>query len=287
MGAGWFVERVDDYGQRLDDGLVGGDFAVEDAERVGDGAALAVGAHLADNWNEGGAQGFVVAGAVGGGADGVEFEGPAGDAELVEQGGEHFQDFGVAEGAFAAGGWRADDFGADLRELAVAAFLRALAAELGADVKELLELAGFAEPVLDVGADYAGGVFGAEGEGLGFFGLRAGAVFPGVHLLGDDVGFFADAAGEEGGVFEDGGADFAEVVAGEDVAGGGLDAVPEGGFRRQQVARAADGFQGGHGLFSLNGRRTVRRMTFGLRVMIRAENPKVLKCAHKVRNVCS
>ena len=287
MGAGWLVERVGDYWQRLDDGLVGGDFAVENAQRVGDGAALAVGAHLADHGNEGGAQGFVVAGAVGLGADGVQFEGPAGDAQFVEEGGEHLKDFGVAEGAFAAGGGRAEDFGADLRELAVAAFLRALAAELGADVKELLQLAGFAEAVLDVGADYSGGVFRAEGEGLGFFRLRAGAVFPGVHFFGDDVGFFAYAAGEEGCVFKDGRADFAEVVAGEDVAGGCLDAVPEGGFRGQQVAGAADGFQGGHGFFSLNGRRTVRRMTFGLRVMIRAENPKVLKCAHKVRNVCS
>ena len=146
----------------------------------------------------------------------------------------------------------ADDFGADLGELAVAALLGALAAELGADVVELGELSGFAELVLDVGADDAGGVFGAEGEGLGFLALGAGAVFPGVHLFGDDVGFFADAAGEEGGVFEDGGADFAEVVAGEDGAGDGLDAVPEGGFRGEQVASAADGFEGRHGFFSLN-----------------------------------
>ncbi len=100
--------------------------------------------------------------------------------------------------------------------------------------------------MLDVGADDAGGVFGAEGEGLRLFGLGAGAVFPGVHLFGDDVGFFADAAGEECGVLEDGGADFAEVVAGEDLAGGGLDAVPECGFGRQKIARAADGFQGAH-----------------------------------------
>ena len=203
---------------------------------------------LGADGNEGVAEGFVVAGAVGGGADGVEVEGPAGDAELVEEGGEHFEDFGIAEGRLAAGGGRADDFGADLRELAVAAFLRALAAELRADVIELLQLAGFAELVFDVGADHAGGVFGAEGEGLRLFGLRAGAVFPGVHLFGDDVGFFADAAGEEGGVFEDGGADFAEVVAGEDLAGGGLDAVPERGFGRQQVARAAYGFQSRHDL---------------------------------------
>ena len=137
---------------------------------------------------------------------------------------------------------RADDFGADLPELAVAAALGALAAELRADVVELLELAGLAEFVLDVGADDAGGVFGAEGELLGFFAGGAGAVFPGEHLFGDDVGFFAYAAGEEVGGFEDGGADLAEAVAGEDGAGGGFDAVPEGGLVGQEVAGAADGF---------------------------------------------
>ena len=219
MGLGGFVEGVGDFGQCVDDGLVFGDLAVEDAQGIGDGAALAVDAHFRRDGNEGVAKDFVVAGAVGGGADGVDFEGPAGDAELVEQGGEHFEDFGVAQGRLAAGGGRADDFGADLRELAVAALLRALAAELRADVIELLQLAGLAELVFDVGADHAGGVFGAEGEGLRLFGLRAGAIFPGVHLFGDDVGFFADAAGEEGSVFEDGGADFAEVVAGEDAGG--------------------------------------------------------------------
>jgi hypothetical protein len=89
---------------------------------------------------------------------------------------------------------------------------------------------------------------------LGFFRLRAGAVFPGVHFLGYNVGFFANAAGEEGCVFKDRGADFAEVVAGEDGAGSGFNAVPEGGFRGQQVTGAADGFQSGHGFFSLNGK---------------------------------
>ena len=121
---------------------------------------------MADDGGEGGAEGLDVAGAISGGADGVDFEGPAGDAELVEEGGEHFEDFGVAEGAFRAGVGGADDFGANLGELAVAALLGALAAELGADVVELGELSGFAELVLDVGADDAGGVFGAEGEVL-------------------------------------------------------------------------------------------------------------------------
>jgi len=58
------VEEVGDYRQRVDDRLVGRNLAVQHAQRIGDGAALAVRAHLADDRNEGGAQGFVVAGAV-------------------------------------------------------------------------------------------------------------------------------------------------------------------------------------------------------------------------------
>ena len=77
-------------------------------------------------------------------------------------------------------------------------------------------------------------------------------ILPGVHLLGDDVGLFANAAGEELRVLEDGGANLAEAVAGEDRAGDGFDAVPEGGVGRKEVARSADGLQGigrcGHGL---------------------------------------
>ena len=59
----------------------------------------------------------------------------------------------------------------------------------------------------------------------------AATVFPGVHLFGDDVGFFTYAADEEFCGLEDGGADLAEAVAGEDGAGDGFDAVPEFGFR--------------------------------------------------------
>ena len=149
-------------------------------------------------------------------------------------------------GALGAGPCGPDDLGADLPELAVASALRALAAELRADVEELLQQAGVGEFVLDVGADYAGGVLGAEGEGLGLLAGCAGAVFPGVHLLGDDVGLLAYSAGEELGGLKDGGADLAEAVAGEDGPRRGLDAVPQVCFGRQQVAGAAYCFQNGH-----------------------------------------
>ena len=100
--------------------------------------------------------------------------------------------------------------------------------------------------MLDVGTNYAGSVFGAKGEGLAFVALRPAAILPGVHLFGDDVGFFANAAGEELGGFEDGGADFAESVAREDCAGCGFDVIPKRGLRREQIPRAAYCFQNGH-----------------------------------------
>ncbi len=191
---------------------------------------------------EGLAQCRDVARAVLRGADGIDQQAPAGDAQLIEQGCEHLQHFGIAQRRLRAGAGRPDDLRADLEKLAVAALLRALAAELRADVIELLQQSLLAELVLDIGADDAGGVLRPQGERLRLFRLCARLVLPGVHLLGDDVGLLAHAAGEERGVLEDGCANLAEVVAGKDAARGSIDVVPQLGFRRQQVAGAADGF---------------------------------------------
>ncbi len=158
------VEKVGDAGERLDDGLIGGVFGVEDAEGVGFGAAAIFRAELLADGSEGGAEGFGVAGAVGWGADGVELELPTLDAEGIEEGGEHFEELGVADRAVGSGPGGSEDFDADLPELAIAAALWSLAAEHGADVEELLEGSGLVEFVFDVGADDAGGVFGSEGE---------------------------------------------------------------------------------------------------------------------------
>src|SRR6202012_2545550 len=83
-----------------------------------------------------------------------------------------------------------------------------------------------------------------QGERLRLLRLRARLVLPGVHLLGDDVRLLAHAAGEELRVFKDGGADLAEVVARKDAARGGVDVVPQLGFRWQQIAGAAHSFNG-------------------------------------------
>ncbi len=151
---------------------------------------------------------------------------PVAQADFLEQRGQHFQHFGIARGRLAAGGRRTDDLGADLIELAIAALLRALAAELRADVVELLQRALLVEPMLDVGANDAGGVLRTEGQRLRLLALRASLVLPGEHFFGDDVGLFADAAREERRIFEDGSADFVIVVAREEVAHFGLDPIP-------------------------------------------------------------
>jgi hypothetical protein len=62
---------------------------------------------------------------------------------------------------------------------------------------------------------------------LRFLALGAGLVLPCEHFLGDDVGVFADAAGEKYGRFEYGCADLVEVVALEHFAHTSLNEVPE------------------------------------------------------------
>ena len=123
------------------------------------------------------------------------------EADALEDLDHHLDHFGVDHRRF-----RPDGLRADLEELAVAALLRTLAAEHRADVVELLHAGPLVEAVLDVGADHRGGVLGTQRER----GLVA--IVEGVHLLGDDVGFFADAAREQLRLLEDRSADFVVVV---------------------------------------------------------------------------
>ena len=91
-------------------------------------------------------------------ADRVYVESGARQADAVEKYEQHFEDFGVDGGGVGL----AEDFGADLVELAVASFLRALAAEHWADVVELLVAGEGVHVVFDVGAADGGGGFGAK-----------------------------------------------------------------------------------------------------------------------------
>ena len=160
-GAAAVLDFLAHAGERVDDGLVGWDLAVENTQGIGDGAALAIAAHGIDHWRQRLTQSLVESRPAVGAADGVELERPSGDAQAVEQRGEHFQQFRVSRrGLAAARGW-ANHFRADLIELSVSSFLRAFAAELWANVVELVEAA-IPEPVFDIGADDASGVFRAQ-----------------------------------------------------------------------------------------------------------------------------
>ena len=120
----------------------------------------------------------------------------------------HGDGFGVGQ---RLGG--ADQFGADLVELALAPALGAFVAEHRAGVKDALRQA-LGEAVGDQRAGDAGGAFGAEGEAV------AAAVLEAVHFLGDDIGGFAQGAGEDGGVFKDRGLPFLKPVKRRDAACG-------------------------------------------------------------------
>ena len=242
MGAAGVVEIIQHHRQFFDDGLVGGNFAVEHAERIDDSATLAIVAHVVDDAGQRFAQRLVVNRAAFIIADGIQFQLPVPDADTIQKRAQHFDDFGIHAGRFAAGGGRADDLGADLVELAIAAFLRALAAELRADVKKLLQARPLPQFVLDVGAHHAGGILRAQRQPLRFFRLGAAAIFPGKHFFADDIGLFPHGALEELQILDDRGANLAEVVHAEDVAHRSLGKIPKRRLRRQQVAGSADGF---------------------------------------------
>jgi hypothetical protein len=69
----------------------------------------------------------------------------------------------------------------------------------------------------------------------------AAAIIERVHFLGDDIGGFAEGAGEDGGVFEDGGLPLGETVEGGYSTGGFDDVEVAGGIFADDVAGASDG----------------------------------------------
>ena len=156
MGAAGFAERTLDGRQRVDDGLVGGDFAIQHAQGIGFGAALAIAAHGGRFVLQFLAEFFDVLRAAVVIAHGIEQQFEPGEADALENFHHHFYDFGIDQRRIGP-----DGFGADLKELAVAALLRALAAEHGAEVVELLHAGALVQAMLDIGADHGRGVFWA------------------------------------------------------------------------------------------------------------------------------
>ena len=132
---------------------------------------------------------------------------------------------------------RSDHLGVDLRELPIAAGLWALVAEEGALGPELHRLRELLHAVLEIGAADRGGRLGPQRQGA------ATLVLEGEHLLLDDVGGLADAAGEEIGVLEDRGLD--QAIAGrlQGPPSRGGDPASDRELVRQDVERAPGGLE--------------------------------------------
>ncbi len=136
----------------------------------------------------------------------------------------------------------ADRLDVELPELAVAPGLRPVVAEHRTGLGQLHRLRPGLHPVLDVGADDAGGRLRPERPRLAVLGPRREPE----QLLLDDVGDLADPALEDVGLLEQRRLDALVAVARREVGGQPFEARPRRRLGRQEVAGAAWGSEGGH-----------------------------------------
>src|SRR5690606_5235348 len=127
----------------------------------------------------------------------------------------------------------ADRLDVELPKLTVAASLGTVVAKGGDERVELDRLWSAGHSMLEVRSDDGGRAFGPQRQ------LGAALVLKPVNLLVHDVGAFADAAQEQPGLLEGGGADLAVAVATGGCFGAPLDVSPDDGVLRQNVLRAA------------------------------------------------
>jgi len=130
--------------------------------------------------------------------------------------------------------------------LAIAAGLGALVAKDGADGVELDWLRQDVHAVLDKGADDAGGELGPQGQRI------VALVDKGVHLLFDNVGGVADAAGEKLGGFKDGHIQPPKARPLRQLTHIGAHVLPVGLLLGQGVEGAGRALETGHGFSPSN-----------------------------------
>ena len=238
------VEILADLRQLLDDRLVFRNLAVEHAQRIRLGTALAVGAHLVYHRLQRLAQSLVVAGAVVGAADGVQLQScqprrPTSSSSVASISSTSASRAGDSLPAAR----RPDDLGADLEELAIAALLRTLAAELRADVIELLQRALIVRARARCRRAPRRRCFPGAGSADCAFSLCARALSSQVNISLETMSVSSPTLREKScGVFEDRRANLVEVVAREDVAHLRLHPVPQVGVGREKVAGSSNGF---------------------------------------------
>ena len=185
------AERVEQQRRVAHDLLGAAVLGVEGAQRVEVDAVAHVGAQALGVGAQVGGQALAVLRARVEAAQRAEAQPQAPDVELAQQRVQQHDRLGVDGGVVGA-----DRLGPELPELAEAPGLRLLLAEVAAQVPELHRLGELVHAVLEVGAAHRRGALGAQRQ-------RAPAgVLEGVHLLLDDVGRLAHAAGEQLGGLE-------------------------------------------------------------------------------------
>jgi hypothetical protein len=228
------LRQVALHGRRAgDDRPVALVLAVEDAQRVLLQPQPAVGRQRIAVRGEVGDQRRAVGVAALGVAERVDLQHDAfGDAERAQDVPARRDHLGIGQ---RLGG--AQDLGADLVELPVAALLRPLVAEHRAGIEHLARQVRLGQPVRDQGAADAGGVLGAQRDRI------AAAILEGIHLLRDDVGGVAEAAGEDARVLEDRRRPFLEAIERGDAPRGVGDVVVPAELLADEVAGATDGLE--------------------------------------------
>ena len=230
MGGAIGAEIIPDHRGVVQNPLAMGALAVQDPERVGGPAALAVLAQALPVDQEQ-PQGRLELHLAPGAAQGIDQQ-----AQLPRQ--QPFEDVHQEQDDFHVQLRRLHPVGlaVDLVKLAKASLLGPLVAEHGPQGIEFLDPGALLQAVFQDGPEHRGGGLGPERQGVAL------AVGKGVHFLGHDVGVVADGAGEELGALEQRQTDLLVAVEVKNLPGHGLHPLPPGSLRRQDVPHAANRF---------------------------------------------
>ena len=133
----------------------------------------------------------------------------------------------------------AKQFGTDLVELALTAFLRTLITEHRAIVTDL-DRGHLLHAVGHIGTRNTGCSFGTQGD------LLTATVFKGIHFLGHDIGRIAKGPGKHVGKFKDRRGHALITIQLANVACGIRDMILQSVLFRQKVMRTTDGLKRCH-----------------------------------------
>ena len=197
----FLAEIIGNFGRSLGDFVILGTLAVEQAHGILFQTRQTGGAELLPVLSEIGAQRFIVFGAAGRAADGIQLQMHAGQAETVKHRLCQTNQLRVGNRRL-----RAEFLHTELVKFAQSACLRLFVAVAGHKVARLDRKPLVFERVLQHSSRCACGALGTQGHALAALGVE------GVHFLLDDVGGLTHAARKQLGVLKHRCAHFAEAV---------------------------------------------------------------------------